>query len=452
VTSLTLDRSAILDLVENAHPLSDVRELLLSWAEAGASREAIRSALNEVRTQLQAAGREAEEDRVLEALDLLEGWVSPHLKIVFHGPDSAPESEWTQSVATVLLPRDGEFAQIAGDLVLPALTEAGFKAHTPSQHAAEANTVFALIEDIKRSDVVVVDATGLDAFLLYALGVSHALERPTVVLTQDVAELPFDLRSYNVVPYSTRLDEIGQLKDDLRKVIHELTELGHALATPVSDTRGPRRRAAGHDVIAQAEELPGIYDLVPSSVEAMEGITSATVEFGSLTERLGEAIQAQTFEIEEAKARGGPGAFSRTLLGVRTVTAHVDDYADQVADILPGYGDQWAAFVTDTLAWLELVEMQSDEEREAGLSFANQLADVREVILGAVEHVEGFRNAVLDLRGRRLSKELGRSLGRVDRQLKEWMNQVLTGASSLERMRALVAERLDRPDPASPES
>jgi nucleoside 2-deoxyribosyltransferase len=449
VTSLTLDRSAILNLVESARPLSDVRELLLSWAEAGASREAIRSALNEVRSQLRVAGREAEEDRVLEALDLVEGWVSPHLKIAFSGPDVAPDSVPTRNVATVLLPRDGEFAQIASDLVLPALTEAGFEARSPSQEAAEANTVFALIEEIKRSDVVVVDATGLDAFLLYALGVAHALEKPSVVLTQDIRDLPFDLRSYNVVTYSTRLDEISRLKDDLLKILHEFAEFDYVLATPVSDTGGSRRSSAGNKTVDQAVELLGIYDLVPSSVQAMEGITSATVEFGTLTERLGEAMQAQTAEIEVAKARGGPGAFSRSLLGVRTVTAHVDEYADQVSDILPRYADQWAAFVGDTLAWLELVDMQSEEDREAGLSFANQLADVRQLILSTVQHVEGFREAVVGLRARRLSKELGRSLGRVDRQLKEWIDQVLTGASNLERMRALVAERVDRPDSAS---
>ena len=441
MTSLTLDRTAIVNLVENARPLSEVRQLLVAWAEAGASREAIRSVLHQVRAQLQAAGREAEEDRVLEAMDLVEGWVSPHLKISFSEPDGA-ESRSIASVATVLLPHSGEFAQIGAYLVFPALNDAGLEVRTPSQRADEPNTVFAFVAEIKRSAVVVVDATGLDAFLLYALGVAHALGKPAVLLTQDIAELPFDLRSYNVVLYSTRLDEISRLKDDLRRMIEELHHVDYARATPVTDSGGSSPAPAVHKVAVESEELPGIYDLVPSSIEALEGITAATVEFGSLTERLGEAVQAQTAEMEAATARGGPGAFSRQLLGVRTVTAHVDDYADEVAGILPRYGEQWATFIGDTMAWLELVDVQSDEDREVGLAFAEQLGEVRQVLVGAAEQVDGFRGAVLALRARRLSKELGQSLGRVDRQLKEWIDQVLTGSSHVERMRALLVERL----------
>lgn len=447
MTPLTLDRSAVVNLVEPARPLSQVRELLVSWAEAGASRDEIRSALNEVRSEYQAAGREAEEDRVLEVLDLVEDWVSPHLKLAFAGPDAAAEPPSTLTVATVLLPSEGEFQQIATDLVVPAVNEAGLEAVTPSQEASKANTVFTLIDKIKQSKVVVIDATGLDAFLLYALGVAHALETPAVVLSQDITELPFDLRSYNVVPYSTRLDEISRLKDDLRKVLFELAEVEYAVATPVKDIGGSRHKptTAIHEEASAQEESPGIYDLIPSSLHAMEAIGTATAKFNELTGALGTVTQTESAEMEAANARGGPGAFGRSLLGIRTVTAHLDEHADQVAQILPAYREQWSSFVDDTLGWLELVDLQSEDDREAAVTFAAQLAELREVILGAAEGVEGFRGAVIELRARRLSKDLGRSLSRVDRQLKEWIDHALTGASHLERMRALLLERLHRP-------
>jgi len=444
VTSLTLDRFEFLSLVETGRPLSDIRRLLLSWAEAGASREQIRSALNEVRSELQTAGREAEEDRVLEALDLVEGWVSPHLKLTFSEPNAPASLSPRLSFATVLMPPEGEFTQIATDLVLPALTQAALQTLTPSQHADEANAVFTLIDNIRRSSVVVVDTSGLDAFVLYALGVAHALETPTIVLTRDITELPFDLRSYNVLPYSTRLDEIGQLKDGLRRMLIDLKEVESAVATPVSDIGGSRRQVTTdvQEEIGADEEPPGIYDLLPSAIEAMEAIGAATIEFGTLTEELGRATQAQTTEIEEAKARGGPGVFGRTRLSIRTVTAHVDEYADEVANMLPQYQEQWSAFVNDTLTWIDLVDIAEDEDREAAMSFASKLDELREAILGALQHVEDFRGAVVGLRARRLSKDLGASLSRVDKQLKEWIDQVLTGASQLERMRAVLTERV----------
>jgi len=443
MTPLTLDRSTFLDLVERNRPLSEIRDLLAVWLEAGATREQVRATLNDVRAQLGAAGREADEDRVLDALDIVEGWVSPHLRLSATGP--GPEDMSASTQATVLLPADGEFAQIAGDLVLPALQEAGLHSVSPSQAVDKANTVFSLIESIKRSTVVVVDVTGLDAFILYALGLAHGLEKPTVVLTQEISELPFDLRSYNVVPYSTRLDEIGRLKDDLRKVLLELAEMDHSLATPVTDIVGSRLRGPNGDKeqTAHDDEPPGIYDLVPSSVQAMEALGADTVKFGNLTETLGSAVQAQTVEIESAKARGGPGALGKTLLSVRTVTAHVDEYADQVAAIAPRFEEQWSAFFRDTMGWLELVDLESDEDRQAGIEFVGHLADLRETMLGSAHQVEGFRGAVVGLRERRLSKDLGRSLSRVEKLLRAWIDQVLTGASQLERMRALLLERIE---------
>lgn len=451
MTSLTLDRSLFLSLVETARPLSEIRELLLAWAEAGASREQIRFALNDVRSQLQAAGREAEEDRVLEALDVVEGWVSPHLKLAFSVPDETAELSRRRNVATVLVPPTGEFTQIATDLVLPVLTETGLQALTRAQYADEAHSVFAVIENIKASDLVVVDTSGLDGFLLYALGVAHALEKPTIVLTRDITELPFDLRSYNVLPYSTRLDEIGQLKDDLRRKLVELWDVESALSTPVSDISGSRRKVSAEveEVVASDDEPRGIYDLVPLTVGAMAEIGSATVEFAALTERLGRATQAQADELEAVKVRGGPGVFARTHLSIRTVTAHVDEYADQVAEILPGYHAQWSSLVDDTLSWLQLVNIETDEDQDAGLSFADQLTELREAILRSAEHVEGFREAVVGLRERRLSKDLGKSLSRVDKQLREWIDQVLTGASQLERIRAVLIERLQGDTSAS---
>jgi hypothetical protein len=420
---------------------------LISWLDAGVRKEAIRFALNEIRSEFQLAGREAEEDRILEVLDLVEGWVSPHLRLPAsrsNGADMSP----TRDVATALLPSGGEFAQIETDLVVPALIDEGLQVFRPSQHMHEANAVFALIDNIERSDVVVVDVTGLDAFLLYALGMAHALGRPTILLTQDINEMPFDLRSYNVVLYSTRLDEISRLKDDLRKMVIGLAEVGYTLATPVTDMRRSRRvMADAHEVVSPEEELPGIFDLIPSSIEALEGIAAATVKFGELTDELGSAVQIRATEVEAAKARGGPGAFGRTLLVIKAVTAYVDEYADKVANVLPGYRDQWSTFVDDTLRWLELVDVESNEDREAGQSFTTELAKLGRVLLETVEQVEGFREAVVGLRSRRLSKDLSRSLSRVDMQLREWIEQALTGASHVERMRALLAERLQEPNP-----
>ena len=67
-----------------------------------------------------------------------------------------------------------------------------------------------IFQDIQReiedSDVVIAEITPANPNIFYELGYAHALKKPTILLAQRGAELPFDLRSFRVVFYN---DTIG---------------------------------------------------------------------------------------------------------------------------------------------------------------------------------------------------------------------------------------------------
>ncbi len=46
-----------------------------------------------------------------------------------------------------------------------------------------------------RSQIFAADLTGKNPNVFYETGLAHALPRPTVLLTQDAADVPFDLQS-----------------------------------------------------------------------------------------------------------------------------------------------------------------------------------------------------------------------------------------------------------------
>jgi hypothetical protein len=48
---------------------------------AGSTREQLISALEDVRTELRDGGRDADEDKVLEVMDMLAGWSAAHMKL-----------------------------------------------------------------------------------------------------------------------------------------------------------------------------------------------------------------------------------------------------------------------------------------------------------------------------------------------------------------------------------
>jgi len=63
-------------------PTERLRDVVASLVRGGTEREQIRQELEALRVQLQEQGRDEAEDVVLEVLDFLTGWSSPHMKIL----------------------------------------------------------------------------------------------------------------------------------------------------------------------------------------------------------------------------------------------------------------------------------------------------------------------------------------------------------------------------------
>jgi hypothetical protein len=64
-----------------AEPTLALREAVVQARTAGVERNAVERQLRALREHLQRPGRDADEDVVLEVMDFLAGWSSPHMKI-----------------------------------------------------------------------------------------------------------------------------------------------------------------------------------------------------------------------------------------------------------------------------------------------------------------------------------------------------------------------------------
>ena len=62
-------------------PLDALRAELRGLLEEGWSREALLRQLESDRETLRSSGRSGDDDVLLEAMDLLTGWASPHVKL-----------------------------------------------------------------------------------------------------------------------------------------------------------------------------------------------------------------------------------------------------------------------------------------------------------------------------------------------------------------------------------
>ena len=67
--------------LDSESPTMELRRVVQDLVSAGADRDQIRGEVEALRSRLRRADQEADEDVVLEVLDFLTGWSSPHMKI-----------------------------------------------------------------------------------------------------------------------------------------------------------------------------------------------------------------------------------------------------------------------------------------------------------------------------------------------------------------------------------
>ena len=62
-------------------PVKELRSLVTRLYSEGHERAAVLEIFEKARRHLRQAGREADEDAVMEVMDFLVGWCSPHVKL-----------------------------------------------------------------------------------------------------------------------------------------------------------------------------------------------------------------------------------------------------------------------------------------------------------------------------------------------------------------------------------
>jgi hypothetical protein len=85
----------------------------------------------------------------------------------------------------------------------------------------------AIIQDvvslIDRSHVVIADCTGRNPNVFYEIGIAHALGREVILITQNEADIPFDLRHLRYVKYLNNNEGLEQLAHRLQGRLKDLS-------------------------------------------------------------------------------------------------------------------------------------------------------------------------------------------------------------------------------------
>ena len=125
----------------------------------------------------------------------------------------------------IIMPFGGWFDNYHKEIFVPGIEDAGLKAVRADDLYRPGNIVNDIWNYTKQADIVLADLTGKNPNVFYELGLAHAITKPAVLVTSNMEDVPFDLRSLRVLEYDKNLPNWGELlRKKITKAISETLE------------------------------------------------------------------------------------------------------------------------------------------------------------------------------------------------------------------------------------
>jgi hypothetical protein len=338
--------------------------------------------------------------------------------------------------AFILMPFTESLNDVYDFLIKGALVEAGYQVKRADDIKSQSNILEDIIKGILESDLIVADLTDSNANVYYELGIAHALQKKVVLITQEIDELPFDLKSYRVIGYSTHFSRMSEAKTELHQLAQEASNGTLPFGNPVKDygkTQDVSKSISPivvHDSNDEESDL-GFLDHIVQVEENFEDLTEIVKVVGrklvdELTPEINKTSQILTTNNLTTKQR-------RNV--IRELAKHVDDYGNMLKPKNDEYRELNKKIETSIEIVLTLNKVHDEESIEDIQSF---LTGFETLEIGAQEGRDGFIGLLTIMESLpNLEKSFNRASKELQRELQLFINNIDQTISMASRARTL---------------
>ena len=263
-------------------------------------------------------------------------------------------------------------------LIKGALSEAGFDVKRADDIKSQSNILEDIVKGIIESKLIVADLTDSNANVYYELGIAHALQKNVVLITQDIDELPFDLRSYRVIAYSTHFTRMNEAKSELKNIAIEALAGTLPFGNPVKDYGNLKIQSdiLSSDVETQNNEEQSEFGLLDHIVEVEESFEelSDIIEIVS-TKLIDELTPEITNSTDQLTNTSSISAKQK-----RNVIKKLAGYVDEYGNFLKPKNESYKSLIKKVETSIETI-------------FTDNFIDIdEESIEGASSFINGFKS------------------------------------------------------------
>lgn len=307
-----------------------------------------------------------------------------------------------------------------------------------------------IVEGIYTSDVIIADLSGLNANVFYELGLAHAMNKKVIIITQDIGELPFDIKSYRANQYSLLFYKLPELFLELEKLLKGAIDGSVKYGNPVSDyvpdffsktsdvqvesTSNDNETTNTSEVNAEDTEseekgfLDYIAGIQENSSNMTSEITSICEEMGDMNTSIGEA----TGEIERIKSNGSNtnAVFVRNVC--RKLASPIEFFATNLKTHVGNISAYWEQIENDYLSMLENKHLKTPENIKDLKDSLISLEEMQNTIYDTDGKIENFINALKPSLG--MERRLNKAITMLINELEGYLSMTEKMSSSIDRI------------------
>jgi hypothetical protein len=322
--------------------------------------------------------------------------------------------ETAAPIAFVVMPFEDGFKPIFTDLIKPALEEAGYVVERADSFIDQRNILAVVVKKIAAADIVVADLTTLNPNVFYELGLAHALRRPTVMIAQSMDSVPFDLRAYRVIVYSTQFNEVHRLKTSLKEIAEKHKSGAVVFENPVTDYAPLLSEPiSGEEQDLSSEPRKGFLDFILEVQDATERIARITAELTEATELHNKQLENHTESLNKATRELGSQAPQRAYQISLATASDMDAYSNTVRTLIPQLEDATNSLTDSTAGYLEWFTVTKDEDRQQLVELKKGMEKLVSTAATSRVNTLAFRDASTGLANQGISRDLTRSSSRL---------------------------------------
>lgn len=309
-----------------------------------------------------------------------------------------------------------------------------------------------IIEGIYNAEVVIADLTGLNPNVFYELGLAHAMNKKVIILTQNINDLPFDIKSYRANEYSLQFNKLPLLESKLQELLKGAIDGSVRYGNPVFDYYpdfDPKNSNPTNENICkndrdtimtegeqkQAEEEDnnkGFLDYLSDIDEKSDEMTSEIEEISNGLDDVVNALDEANAEIERVKTKSGNIDPRYAQKICKKLAQPINEYSESLKLHVDNMVECWNVIDNSYLGVLESPFIQTPENIQAVEESKESLKEMKTVIAESDESVESFIDSLEGIVG--MERKLTKSTTALVNELNGYLSMTETISSSVDRI------------------